>query len=108
MTRPTIVVALAQFLAEQDQRLAPKTVTQYLVQLCPRDEHLMSDIVSSWFHHGEHLLLADCRLVGPGRHAARLAGLQAADVIQDDGVVGVRRRIDEVGVPVPSVWQSRP
>jgi len=27
--RPTIAVVLAQFLTEQDQRLAPKTVAQY-------------------------------------------------------------------------------
>jgi hypothetical protein len=27
--RPTIAVVLAQFLAEQEQRLAPKTVAQY-------------------------------------------------------------------------------
>lgn len=29
VTRPTIAVVLAQFLAEQEQRLAPKTVAQY-------------------------------------------------------------------------------
>ena len=42
MTRPTIAVALAQFLAAQEQRLAPKTVGQYrdvveLLQHCLND-----------------------------------------------------------------------
>ena len=42
MSRPTIAVALAQFLAEQEQRLAPRTVAQYrdvveLLQHCLND-----------------------------------------------------------------------
>lgn len=42
MTRPTIAVALAQFLAEQEQRLAPKTITQYrdVVELL---QHYLND-----------------------------------------------------------------
>ena len=42
VTKPTIAVALAQFLAEQEQRLAPKTVAQYrdVVELL---QHYLND-----------------------------------------------------------------
>lgn len=47
MNSPTIAVVLAQFLAEQDQRLAPKTVTQYrdVVELL---QHYLNDYAYRW------------------------------------------------------------
>ena len=46
MSRPTIAVALAQFLAEQEQRLSPKTFAQYrdVVELL---QHSLNDYAYS-------------------------------------------------------------
>ena len=126
MKRPTIAVVLAQFLAEQEQRLAPKTVAQYrdVVELLQHDLNgyaylSLGELDAKRFElraqrvpghgtieRGDHADL----VIGKKTHDAREVILVHTDVaVVDENMIEarVRKHLDETGdfaVRAENVW----